>query len=965
MDRLYIFWKYFKIFYSFIGLFQDKFHFLTKTTAMNRVTLYLAILSLILLAGCRSSRDDLNIVYEKYTLPNGLDVILHVDRSDPIVALAIQYHVGSNRETEGKTGFAHLFEHMMFQRSENVGEDQFFKIIQDAGGTLNGGTGNDATTYFEVVPKNALEKILWLESDRMGYMINTVTEKAFNIQQNVVQNEKRQSYDNQPYGFTSWVIATNLYPKGHPYSWTVIGEMEDLKNATVEDVKAFHGQWYVPNNATLVLAGDFDVEEAKKLIGKYFGEIPKGNEITDPKPQPVTLNETVKVYHEDNFAKAPQFRMIWPTVEDYNEDAYALNYLAELLSQGKKAPLYKVLEKEKKLSSSQYAYNSAQEIAGSFNIVVTGNEGVDLKEVESAINEAFTMFEDEGFTDDDVERIKAGLETGFYNGISSILGKSFQLAAYNEQRNDPSYYKTDLERTKAVSREDILRVYGKYIKGKPYLATSFVPKGMTELVAEGSVKAGVVEETIAQATQVEITGTEEEEIVMTPASFDRSVMPADGPDPLLSLPAVWDTSLANGIRIFGIEHHELPLVQFNLVLKGGHYLDQPEKAGVAYLVSELMMEGTKRKTPLELEEAIDRLGARINMSTSNTTITISANSLVRNYDSVLALVKEILLEPRWDAEEFELAKSRVMNALKRQKASPNALATNAFNKLIYGSDHIFSLDRQGTIETVASITLDDLKAYYDAHFSPSVASFLVAGDIQPAKVIESLQPLSEAWLPKEVTFPEYSLPEPLNASKVFFVDVPGAKQSVIQIGYLALARTSPDFYPATVMNYKLGGSFSGEVNMILREEKGYTYGARTRFSGTEIPGPFLATASVRSSATGESVQIFKDVMEKYRNGITEQELEFTKNALIKSNALDFETLGALIGMLSNIALYDLPFDYVKNEESVVQQMTLSTHKELADKYIVPDKMFYVVAGDAETQLKALGQLGFGKPEMVR
>ncbi|TSA26069.1 MAG: insulinase family protein [Bacteroidetes bacterium] len=932
---------------------------------MKRNFFFILAMALFVLLGCKSQKDDLNIVYEKYTLPNGLDVILHVDRSDPIVALAIRFHVGSNREKEGHTGFAHLFEHMMFQKSENVGEDQFFKIIQDAGGTLNGGTGNDATTYFEVVPKNALEKILWLESDRMGYMISTVTENAFNIQQNVVQNEKRQYVDNQPYGFTEWVIATHLYPKGHPYSWTVIGEMEDLKNATVEDVKAFHQQWYVPNNATLVLAGDFDVAEAKKLIEKYFGEIPRGGEITDPKPMPVTLDETIKVFHEDNFAKAPQFRMIWPTVEDYNDDAYALSYLAELLSQGKKAPLYKVLEKEKKISSSQYAYNGAQEITGSFNIVVTANEGVSLKEVEAAINEAFQMFETEGFTDADVERIKAGLETDFYNRISSILGKSFQLASYNEDKGDPSYYKKDLERMKAVTKSDILRVYEKYIKGKPYLATSFVPKGQIDLVAEGSVSAGVKEESITEATQVEIADVTEEEIVKTPGSFDRSVMPADGPDPLLNLPTVWEDTLACQMRVYGIEQHELPLVQFSLVLSGGHYLDQPEKAGVAYLVSQLMMEGTKNRTPLELEEAIEMLGASINMSASNTDMTISANCLVRKYDSVLTLVKEILLEPRWDEEEFALAKTRLLNSLKRKKANPNALVGEAFSKLIYGTDHIFSIDRQGTLETVQGITIDDLKAYYERNFAPSVAYFLIAGDIQQDQVVKSLQSLSERWADKEVPFPSYPLPGALPQSKVYFVDVPGAKQSVINIGYLALARTDPDFYPATVMNYKLGGSFAGNVNMVLREEKGYTYGARTGFRGSEIPGPFTASASVRSSATGESVAIFKELMEQYRNGISEEELLFTKNALLKSNAREFETLRALIGMLSDIAEYNLPKDYVKNEEAIVRDMTLERHKELADKYIIPERMYYVIAGDAKTQLKPLEKIGFGKAEVVK
>ncbi|MFP4472009.1 MAG: M16 family metallopeptidase [Bacteroidales bacterium] len=931
---------------------------------MKKFYLALITLALVLFYGCSGPEKELSVDYEKYTLSNGLDVILHVDRSDPIVALAVRYHVGSNREEPGRTGFAHLFEHMMFQRSENVGEDQFFKLIQNAGGTLNGGTGNDATTYFEVVPKNALEMILWMESDRMGYMINTVTQNAFNIQQNVVQNEKRQMVDNNPYGHTQWVIATNLYPEGHPYSWTVIGEMEDITNATVEDVKEFHSKWYVPNNATLVLAGDFEIGEAKKLIDKYFGEIPKGNEVKDPEPMPVAIDKTIKLYHEDNFARAPQFRMVWPTVENYHDDAYALSYLGQLLSQGKKAPMYNVLEKEKKITSSQYAYNGSQELAGTFNIVVTANEGVDLDEVEQSIFEAFTRFEEEGITDDDVERIQAGLETSYYNSLSSILGKSFQFAAYNEDVGNPGYFSTYIDNLKSVTKEDITDVYNRYIKDKPYLATSFVPKDQPDLIVEGSVMAQIKEEDITNATEVEIEEAEEEEILKTQTSFDRSIQPENGPDPLLTLPQVWTSELDNGMKVYGIEQDELPLVQFNITLKGGHYLDSPEKAGVANLVADLLMEGTKNKTPLQLEEAIDRLGAGIWVSASNSDISFNANCLARNYDAVLALVEEILLEPRWDEEEFDLAKSKVINSLKRRKASPNALANDAFNKLVYGDDHIYSIDRMGTVETIENITIDDLKDFYNRNFSPSLATFHVAGDVSEIKVINSLQPLAVNWESKEVEFPEYQVPEPLEASKVYFVDVPGAKQSVINIGYLGLSRNDPDFYPATVMNHKLGGSFNGNVNLVLREEKGYTYGARTSFTGSWIPGPFIASSSVRSSATKESVQIFKDLLEEYRQGISDEDMDFTKNALIKSNAREFETLGALLGMLRTISTYDLAADYVKDEENIVRNMTVEEHRRLAEKYIDPSRMYYVIAGDAATQMEPLKELGFGNPEKI-
>jgi zinc protease len=909
-------------------------------------------------------KEELNIDFEKYTLKNGLDVILHIDRSDPIVAFAVQFHVGSNREETGHTGFAHLFEHMMFQRSENVGEDQFFSLIQNAGGTLNGGTGNDATTYYEVVPKNALEMVLWMESDRMGYMINTVTQKAFAIQQNVVQNEKRQMVDNRPYGHAGWVVAKNLYPVGHPYNWTVIGEMEDLFNASVEDVKAFHKKYYNPNNATIVVAGDFDKAEAKKLIKKYFEEIPAGQKVSDPIAIPIKLDATKRVFHEDNFARAPQFQMIWPTVEQFNDDSYALDYLSALLSQGKKAPLYKILEKQKKLTTSPRAYNRSQEIAGSFNIMVNANAGVDLTEVEKAVFEAFDLFEKEGFTDEDVERIKSGLETDFYNSISSILGKSFQLATYNEYAGSPNYYKTDIAKTKAVTKADILKVYEKYIKGKAYLATSFVPKGQTNLIAQGSVKADVVEESILDATQVAIQEGEDV-IAKTKTNFDRSVQPTNGTDPLLKLPTIWSDQLSNGIQILGIEQRELPMIQFNVILEGGHFLDNLNKPGVANLVATLMMQGTKNKTPQQLEEEIEKLGASIRMSASNTSILINVNTLARNFEPTMALVEEILLEPRWDEEEFALAKTSVLNQLVRQKANPSSLAQAAFMKLTYGENHIFALDRSGTAESVAAITLSDLKVFYEANFSPSVTSFLFAGDVSKAEVANVLKSLNEKWKTKNVIFPEYKLPKALTESKIYFIDVPGAKQSIINIGNLSLSRTDADYYPAYVMNYKLGGSFNGVVNLVLREEKGFTYGARSGFAGGKIAGPFMASSSVRSSATYESVEIFKNLMQAYGQGIASSDLEFTKNALIRSNALEFETLGALLGILREVNTYKLPFNYIQKQEEIVRTMTLERHKELAQKYVNPNQMYYVIAGDAATQMDALEKLGFGKPILLK
>ncbi len=906
---------------------------------------------------------ELSLEFEKYELKNGLDVVLHQDKSDPIVSVAIQYGVGSNREKTGRTGFAHLFEHMLFQESENVPQDQFFKKIQDAGGTLNGGTWKDGTIYYEVVPKNAMEMVLWLESDRMGYLINTVTESAFYNQQEVVQNEKRQRVDNRPYGHTGWVIDKNIYPEGHPYNWQVIGELVDLQNATVEDVREFYDRFYGPNNATLVLAGDFDKEEAKALIEKYFGEIDRRQEVSPLEPMPVTISETKRLYHEDNFAQAPQLNMVWPTIQQYTDDAYALDFLAEILSSGKKAPLYRVLVKDKELTSQPRAYSSAQEIAGDFQIQITANDGVDLDDVEKGIFEAFALFEKEGVSDKDIERIKAGLETNFYNGISSVLGKSFQLAQYNVFAGDPGFIKTDIENIKKVTKEDVLRVYEKYIKDKPYVITSFVPKGKLELIAENSVKAPVVEEEIKENVEKKVVDSSEE-IAKTPSNFDRSVEPAQGPAPELKIPSSWTANLSNGMEVYGIEQNEIPTVNFSIVIEGGHLLDSKEKNGVANLVTDIMMEGTATKTPAELEEAIELLGANISMYTSDESITIQVNTLTRNFDETLKLVEEILLQPRWDVEELARIKKATINQIKRSAANPNIVASNVYNKLLYGEDHIFSYPTIGTEESVEAIGMEDLQAFYNANFSPSVATFHVVGKIDQNTVLNSLKRLEQNWAAKEVTIPTYEIANNRDKASLYFVDIPNAKQSVINIGYIGLPRTHPDFYPVEVMNYKLGGSFSGNVNLVLREEKGYTYGARTSFSGGKVPGTFTASSSVRTNTTGESVAIFKEEIAKYKEGISEEDLEFTKNALIKSNARRFETQFALLGMLQERSAYDLPANYIENEEAVIRNMTLEQHKELANKYLDESKMAYLVVGDATTQYPQFKNMGFDEVMLV-
>jgi len=913
----------------------------------------------------KKSGDELTIPFEKYQLDNGLSVVLHEDKSDPIVSVAIYYHVGSDREVPGRTGFAHLFEHMMFQQSENVPEDQYFRYIQSAGGTLNGSTNQDRTNYYEVVPKNALEMVLWAESDRMGYLTNTITQQAFAIQQNVVQNEKRQNYDNRPYGHSSTVMARAMYPEGHPYSWTTIGEMKDLFNATVEDVKDFHSRFYVPNNATLAIAGDFDPVQVKEWVQKYFGEIPKGPEVEKLVPVPVVLPETKKLYHEDNFANAPQFTMAFPTPERYSKDSYALSALADILAGGKKSPMYNVLVKEKKLTSNVRASNRDQELGGMFTISLTANPGVSLTDVEDAIFEAFTRFEQAGVTEKDLERVKAGQETSFYNMISSVQGKAFRLAEYDIFAGDPGFYKKDMQNMMAVTTGDVMNVYDKYIKGKNYVATSFVPKGKVNLAASGSIDAGIQEENILTATEVKIEEGAAEEIEKTPTSFDRSVKPPLGPEVTVNVPPVWKSSLANGIKIYGIEHTEVPLIQYSIVIEGGHMLDDISKPGVANMLASMLNEGTKNKTPEELEEEIDLLGAMIRVSADDEDITVSVTTLARNFEKTLAIAEEMLLEPRWDTVAFELDRSRIINSIRRSSIDPTYLGSMALSKLIEGEGNIFSTDISGTIESVSSMTMDDIRSYYEKNISPSVARFLVVGDITQPEVEKALASLSTNWQAKEVQMPELAFAPPPITSRVYFVDVPGAKQSNIYIGAPSISRGNPDYYPAYVANYKLGGSFNGYVNLVLREEKGYTYGARTSFRANKNFGSFVASSAVRSSATLESAEIFRDLMKSYREGVSQVDVDFTKDALIKGNALQFETQRALMGMLSTMSAYGLPDDYVVREENYVRQLTTDEVNAMVKKYIDPMKMYYVIAGDAATQLKEMKKLGFGDPVLIQ
>ncbi len=913
-----------------------------------------------------SQAAGLKVDYQKFTLPNGLDVIFHIDRSDPVVAVNLTAHVGSAREKAGRTGFAHLFEHLLFLESENLGKGGLDKMSARIGGSgANGSTSQDRTNYLQTVPKDALEKMIWAEADKLGWFINTVTDPVLAKEKQVVKNEKRQGVDNAPYGHTRYVINKALYPLDHPYNWQVIGSLEDLQNATLDDVKEFFRLWYVPNNVTLVIAGDFDPKQARKWVEKYFSEIKRGAPIEAMAKRPGVVKQTVKLAHEDNFAKLPELTMAWPTVEDLHPDSYALEVLAEYLSQTKRAPFYQVLVEDSKLAPSVQSSNQTGELAGQFMLRVRAFEGKPLDDVAGAIGQAFAKFEREGISERDLNRIKAGLETRFYSSVSSVLGKSALLAEYNYLTGNPGYVEEGVRKTLAVTIADVRRVYDTYIKGKPYVATSFVPKGKLDLALSGSNKADVVEEKLVQGAEDKVDPSANAEYTRTPSAFDRSKEPPYGAAPSVKVPQVWDTKLANGMRVYGIENKEVPLVQFDIAIDGGLLLDNPDKVGVANLMARLMTQGTAKKTPQELEEAILQLGASINVFARTEDVRISVTTLARNYAATVDLVREILLEPRWDEKEFALVKQSVLSQIRQQEADPNALASSNFNKLIYGKADIRSRNILGTSASVNAITIEDLKAYYRANLSPSNARMHVIGALPKDAVARPLAALSRAWEAKPVALPAAGAAHGEAPGKVYFVDVPDAKQSVLHIGYRALAATDPDYYPATVANYILGGGgFASRLTQELREGKGYTYGIRSSFAGSKSAGPFIIASGVRSNVTLESTQLVKKILQDYAPTYSAADLETTRNFLVKSNARAFETAEAKLGMLDNISKYGWRADYVKDRERIVKSMTLPQVQALSQKYLDPSKMVWLVVGDAKTQLPRMKELGFDEPVLI-
>ena len=922
-------------------------------------------IGMLLIVACQGEKD-FSLPYEKFVLDNGLQVVLHEDKSDPIVSVAIQYHVGSAREKPGKTGFAHLFEHMLFQRSEHLGRNEFFKKIGELGGSFNGATGPDGTVYYETVPRDALEKVLWMESDRMGFFINTVTRKGLEREIDVVSNEKRQN-ENRPFGQSNGMMLKQFYPEGHPYRWPVIGSIADLHGATVDDIKQFYRKYYAPNNATLVVAGDFDRREVEAMIRKYFGEIPAREEVEPVRPIPVQLEKTSKYVLEDRFANAPGLEMNFSGAEQFHPDAYPLRILALLLSYGKNAPFYKVLVEDNKLASYVNVASSSLELSGQVSVSVKAYKETDLNTVYRGIQEAFERFEQEGIRDNDLERMKIMQETMLYNVMMSLESKTQALARNNVFAGRPDQMVIDLAHYQAVTKEEVMRVYRKYVRGKHFVALSTVPQGQTSLALTGSVVVRPDEDSPVGQKLVADEGavTDDDPYEYTPSVFDRSVEPpllANTPES--AMPPVWTGEMSNGMKVKGMAYTELPVVQFAVYLNSGMLCEPKGKSGLARLTAAVLNCGTRTKTPEELEVALGLLGARVSFGVSTERMQLSGSCLKKNFPQVLRLVEEMLLEPRWDETALELARKRMIGNIRQSSTEPKVLARHVFRQMMYGPENVLSNSALASEKEVAAITMEDIKTFYKTHIVPGQATFDFVGGYEKKEVMKFLQPLARTWTTGGASQERLNLNFMAPQAKVYFVDYPGAKQSYILLGCPAMPKASNDYYPAKMVNQLLGASSNALLFDVLRLQHGYTYGAYSFFDCGKYANEFRATSSVQAAYTLEAMQLFKSCISTYGEQFTEQSLVKTKDAMFKENAAAFEMPDARLDLLSEMTVDGLPVEDLKRPEQLLKRMTLPEAKACIRNWLDYDRMFFVVVGDAASQLDRIRKSGLGEVKVV-
>jgi zinc protease len=902
---------------------------------------------------------ELLISYEKWRLPNGLTLFIHEDHSDPMVHVEVTYHVGSAREAIGKSGFAHFFEHMMFQGSENVGDEQHFKLVQTAGGTMNGTTNHDRTNYYQTVPKNYLETMLWLESDRMGFLLDAVTQKKFEVQRSTVKNEKDQRMTNVPYGMVDELKGQILYPEGHPYSWPVIGYVEHLDAVGVEDLKNFFMRWYGPNNASIVIAGDVKAEEVVKMVEKYFGSISKGPDVRKQRVDPVVLADNIYKNYPDR-VYLPLRKFVYPTVQAYHNDEPALDLLGQILGSGSNSIFYKNFVKSEKAlyAGAEHGVPFGNELAGEFSIDVYSYPGGEV-DVEALVKKTLNDFDAKGVSDEDLARAKGSLESLISRSIQTVAGKASILSTFYYMLGDKKWnIDNELTRYQKVTKDDVMRVFRQYIKDKP-AAIVYVYPANTNAAASNEEKETASNLTSDnKQTELEYRGLSYKKPV---DNFDRKKAPEIGPAPSPVVPEIYESSLSNGIKIYGTEYTEAPLVSIFLTIKGGNRaINDPSKAGLATLTASLMTEATQNYTAEQFENETQKLGTSINISSDAENTYITVSTFKKNLDKTIELLEERLLRPKFTNEDFKLIQRQLGQAINAQKFDAPGLANRAFLKQLYGAKSIIAEPSNGTIKTIKSFGLKDVQAFYDKFYAPELTTVLVVGDVKKDEILPKLDFLNK-WSKKNVTLPNLTVNAPaIQNTQIYLVDKYKASQSEIRVGYLAMPYDyNGKFFKSQILNFPLSGNFNSRINQNIREDKGYTYGVGGGFNGSEIPGPFVIACGVKAEATDSALKEIFFELNKYRqSGITDEELEFTKKAMRSGDALRYESMFQKAMFIRNIAEKKLPRNYIDQQNEILSNMTKEEINLLINEVIPTDKMVIIIVGDKDKIAPSLNKLGY-------
>jgi zinc protease len=877
-----------------------------------------------------------DIPFDEFYLDNGLRVIVHEDRKAPIVAITIWYHVGSKNEAPGKTGFAHLFEHLMFNGSENH-DDEYFRPLQEVGVTnINGTTDFDRTNYFQTVPTSAVDLALWLESDRMGHLLGAIDQDKLDEQRGVVQNEKRQG-ENEPYGKVFETIVENLFPPGHPYSWEVIGSMEDLNAASLDDVKTWFETYYGPNNATLVLAGDIDVVTAREKVQRYFGDIPPGPPLTHRERWIPDSVPASRIVMQDRVPEARIYK-VWLAPEWISDESTYLQLADYVLTSGKTSRLYRRLVYQDQIATDAGAFQLTNEIAGAYIAYATAGEGQDLATVERALDEELARFLAEGPTRAELTRVKTEIRSGFIRGIEQVggfSGKSNILAENAVYGGRPDFYQHSLGVLNGATPQQVLAAARNWIDGEPLVIE--VHPFPTELAANA-------------------------------ASADRSQLPMPQTFPEAPFPALSQATLANGMRLIVAERHAVPVVQFSLQLDAGYAADQFASPGVATMAMEMLDEGTAAMDALAISDALAGLGAELTSGANLDFSVVGLSALKENLDASLAIYADVVLNPAFAPAELERLKRLQLAGIQQEKNTPTDMALRILPRLMYGEGHAYSLPMtgSGTEEAVSALARDDLVAYHDAWFKPNNATMIVVGDTTLAEIRPKLEALFADWRRGDVpskTLPEVALPA---QPRVYLIDRPGSEQSIIIAGHLIGKRDRADDVAVEAMNDILGGAFTSRVNMNLREDKGWSYGADTVVVATQAQRPFLAIAPVQADRTAASMQEIKREIEEFAGtrGATEPEVATSKRRSTLTLPGRWETARAVARDIAELVRFDLPDDYWNGYAGLVGGLDVAEVNAVAKRLLAPERMTWVVVGDLEVIEAEVRALGLGEVRIV-